>query len=58
MILSIPLLGMAKIICDRVAPLRPIGFLIGEDHQKEKGKGNSLMDKIKKMFAKAPQRTS
>jgi hypothetical protein len=48
---------MAKIICDRVAPLRPIGFLIGEDKKKEKGHGNGFMDKIKKRFGKAPQRT-
>jgi predicted PurR-regulated permease PerM len=53
MILSIPLLGMAKIICDRVEPLRPIGFLIGEDGKKEKG--NGFMDKIKKFFGKAPK---
>jgi predicted PurR-regulated permease PerM len=51
MILSIPLLGMAKIICDRVEPLKPVGYLIGED--KKKSEDNSLMDKLKKRFGKS-----
>jgi len=29
MILAIPLLGIVKIICDRVPVLKPYGFLIG-----------------------------
>jgi predicted PurR-regulated permease PerM len=35
MVLAIPLMGMAKIICDHVAPLRPYAYLIGEDKKKE-----------------------
>ncbi len=28
-ILAVPLLGMTKIICDRIEPLRPVGHLLG-----------------------------
>ena len=38
MILAIPLIGMAKIICDNIESLHPYGYLIGEDNKK-KGKG-------------------
>lgn len=31
MVLSIPLTGMIKVICDNVEPLKPYGFLIGEE---------------------------
>lgn len=31
MILFLPLLGMLKIICDQIEPLKPLGYLIGED---------------------------
>ncbi|RYG23406.1 MAG: AI-2E family transporter, partial [Chitinophagaceae bacterium] len=44
MVLAIPLLGIVKIICDNVEPLRPYGFLIG----KEKKSGNGWIDKMKK----------
>lgn len=47
MILSIPLLGITKIICDNVAPLKPIGFLIGEEKKKKSG---GLMNKVKSWF--------
>lgn len=47
MILAIPLLGIAKIIFDNVDPLKPYGFLIGE----EKKKTNvNVVDKIKGWF--------
>lgn len=36
MILAIPAMGMLKIICDRVPPLQPYGFLMGKE--KKKGK--------------------
>jgi predicted PurR-regulated permease PerM len=36
MVLVIPALGMLKIICDRVPPLQPYGFLLGTE--KKKGK--------------------
>ncbi len=31
MVLAVPLLGIAKIICDRVPSLQPYGYLIGEE---------------------------
>lgn len=36
MILAIPMLGIVKIICDNVAPWRPVGFLLGSDKKKKK----------------------
>jgi predicted PurR-regulated permease PerM len=38
MVLAIPLLGIAKIICDHVEPLKPYAHLIGQD-KKEKEDG-------------------
>ncbi len=35
MILAIPLLGIVKIICDHIEPLKPYGFLIGRDKKKK-----------------------
>lgn len=35
MILAIPLMGIAKIICDNVEPLKPYGYLIGEEKKKK-----------------------
>ena len=35
MILAIPLLGIVKIICDNVEPLKPYGYLIGEEKKKK-----------------------
>ncbi|MGZ8541855.1 MAG: AI-2E family transporter [Chitinophagaceae bacterium] len=35
MILAIPLLGIVKIICDHIEPLKPFGFLIGHDKKKK-----------------------
>jgi predicted PurR-regulated permease PerM len=49
MILSIPLLGMAKIVCDGVPPLQPIGFLIGTEKKEGDGK---LVKKVKSWFGK------
>ncbi|SEB16772.1 Predicted PurR-regulated permease PerM [Pedobacter hartonius] len=50
MILAIPLLGIVKIICDRVPQLQPYGFLIGTENQRNKKTG--LIDKIKLLLAK------
>ena len=36
MILAIPLLGIVKIVCDHIEPLKPYGFLIGSDRKKKK----------------------
>lgn len=46
MILAVPILGITKIICYHVEPLRPYGILIGE----EKKAKSSMMDKVKKWF--------
>src|SRR5690349_22225494 len=47
MVLAIPLLGIVKIICDHIEPLKPYGFLIG---QERKGKRKGIIDKIKSWF--------
>ena len=36
LILAIPLLGVVKIICDHIEPLKPYGFLIGHDRKKKR----------------------
>jgi predicted PurR-regulated permease PerM len=54
MILAIPLMGMAKIVCDHVEPLKPYGYLIGQDKKKEssgfKKKIEGLGKKMKGWF--------
>jgi predicted PurR-regulated permease PerM len=35
MVLSIPLLGMFKVVCDHIEPLKPYGYLIGNQNAKE-----------------------
>lgn len=42
MILALPLLGMLKIVCDHIPPLKPFGFLIGE--AKAEGGGRRTED--------------
>ncbi|PMD91641.1 AI-2E family transporter [Siphonobacter sp. BAB-5405] len=49
MILALPLLGIVKIICDHIEPLKPYGFLIGEEPKK---KESNFMDKVKGWFGK------
>ena len=46
MVLAIPILGIVKIVCDHVEPLKPYGFLIGGEKKKKKG----IADKIKGWF--------
>ncbi|WP_276501774.1 AI-2E family transporter [Terrimonas pollutisoli] len=36
MILAIPLLGIVKIVCDHIEPLKPYGFLIGHERKMKK----------------------
>ena len=48
MVLAIPMLGIVKIICDHIEPLKPYGFLIGEE-PKKKNKGG-LVEKIRGVF--------
>ena len=43
MILAIPVMGMAKIICDHIEPLKPYGFLIGEEKKSKRG----VVEKVK-----------
>jgi len=50
MILGIPLLGMLKIICDHVEPLKPYGFLLGSPGPKTAKKG--FMENVKGWFKK------
>ena len=51
MILAVPLLGMAKIICDSYPHLQPYGFLIGPENPKKPK--TTIVDYIKKIFAKS-----
>lgn len=43
MVLAIPVLGIIKIICDHIEPLKPYGFLIGS----EKKANRSMIDRMK-----------
>ncbi len=48
LVLAIPLLGMIKIICTHIEPLKPYGFLIGEE--KKPKKHPHIFEKIKRSF--------
>ena len=48
MILAIPVMGMAKIICDHIEPLKPYGFLIGEEKKSKRG----IVDKVKALVGR------
>lgn len=48
MVLAIPILGIIKVICDNVEPLKPYGFLIGS---KKKKNDINLIDKMKGWFS-------
>lgn len=39
MILAIPFLGIVKIICDNIAPLEPLGYLLGHHEKAKPGTG-------------------
>jgi len=43
MILAIPLLGITKILCDHIEPLKPYGFLIGQERKARSG----IIDRVK-----------
>jgi predicted PurR-regulated permease PerM len=49
MILAVPLLGMAKIICDSYPHLKPYGFLLGPENPRKVRTG--LIDKVKGLFS-------
>jgi predicted PurR-regulated permease PerM len=50
MFLAIPLLAIAKIICDNVEELHPYAYLIGQDKKKKSHRGKALVQKIKSIF--------
>ena len=52
MILAIPLMGIAKIVCDHVDALKPFGELIGEE-EKEPGKIKKAMTALTKKIKKS-----
>ena len=47
MILAIPIIGIVKIVCDNVEPLKPIGLLLGQSNGK---KGKGFIEKVKGWF--------
>lgn len=49
MVLVIPMLGIAKIIFDHVEPLKPFGFLLGEESRSD----SNIFDRVKKRFKRA-----
>jgi predicted PurR-regulated permease PerM len=47
MLLCIPVLGMLKVVCDNVEPLKPFGFIIGQETEfGKKSSGKKLLHKI------------
>lgn len=48
MVLAIPVLGMVKIVCDHIEPLKPFGYLIGNGDEGKKE--IPLTEKIKSWF--------
>lgn len=50
MVLCLPLTGMAKVVCDHIDPLKPYGFLLGEEVNYNQQKENQ--DKFIKRFLK------
>lgn len=48
MVLAIPILGIVKIVCDHIEPLKPYGFLIGEE--KKKKKKTRIAERIRNWF--------
>lgn len=51
MILALPMLGIIKILCDNIEPLKPYGFLFGEEKPQKKEPG--IVKKIKNKFSKS-----
>lgn len=48
MILAIPLLGITKIVCDHIEPLKPYGYLVGGQRSESGGLGKKLKGWFKK----------
>jgi predicted PurR-regulated permease PerM len=51
LILAIPILGIAKIICEHVEPLKPYAYLIGHEKKEDKGLKKKIKAFIKKSAA-------
>jgi len=51
MILAIPLLGILKIVCDHFEPLKPYGFLLGQEKTKKTSSVATKIKNWKKKFA-------
>jgi predicted PurR-regulated permease PerM len=52
MILAIPLLGITKIVCDHVEPLKPWGYLIGQEKKEDKGLKKKMKEFLERIRAK------
>lgn len=46
MILFLPMVGIVKIVCDQIEPLKPIGFVIGDTGDKKPSKFKVWINKI------------
>lgn len=53
MILAIPLMGIAKIVCDHVPVLQPYAYLIGQEEKKDSAWKKKLKEWAKKFKSKA-----
>jgi predicted PurR-regulated permease PerM len=55
MVLCLPLTGMAKVVCDNVEPLKPYGFLLGEEvnFNQQKQDQEKLLKKLLRKDKKA-----
>lgn len=49
MIISIPVFGIIKIICDQIGILRPVGYLLGEEDTAGYEKENKVEKKIRRL---------
>ena len=50
MILAIPVIGILKIVCDHFEPLKPVGFLLGQEKTK---KESGILEKISQLRKKS-----
>ena len=50
MVLAIPLLGIGKIICQHVGPLKPYAYLVGSDKKESKGLKKKIKEFVQKRF--------
>ncbi len=56
MVLSIPLAGMFKVVCDNVEALRPVGYLMGEEREYKPFKFKGLRIQRRKQAAEVDQK--